>query len=201
MAPQSHKKRQPWRVALKSLIKDQLQQDPSIRHLRGGGELSKENNNIRKQVSIQILIVIRGSAITKRALNDAARFVQFSLLQNGHFQIKNTHDALLPIAFELKVRKTRSVWNHVTGWHSASKSIVDRRHTFVQPSWLIFRYIFTYNSTNGPLRGQLVWNSTAFLLFNYNLGILLRFYRYTNQWRIKNRILALASAFHSPLEL
>lgn len=104
-----HKKRQPKRVARKSLINDQLQQDPSIRHLRGGGELSKENNNIRKQVSIQILIVIRGSAITKRALNDAARFVQFSLLQNGHFQIKNTHDALLPIAFELKVRKTRSV--------------------------------------------------------------------------------------------
>ena len=80
MAPQSHKKRQPWRVALKSLIKDQLQQDPSIKHLRGGDELSKENNNIRKQVSIQVLVVMGGSTATKRPLNDTARLVQFSLL-------------------------------------------------------------------------------------------------------------------------
>ena len=201
MAPQSHKKRQPKRVARKSLINDQLQQDPSIRHLRGGGELSKENNNIRKQVSIQILVVIRGSTITKRALNDAARFIQFSLLQNGHFQIKNTHDAILPIAFEFEFRKTRSVWNHVTGWHSASRSIVDRRHTFVQPLWLLFRYIFTFSNKKGPHCAQSVQNGTVLLLFNYSLGILLQFYDYAQQWRIKNRILALASAFHSPLEL
>jgi len=46
-----------------------------------------------------------GSTTTKRPLNDAARLVQFSLLQNGHFQIKYTHDALLPIAFEFNSEK------------------------------------------------------------------------------------------------
>ena len=45
------------------------------------GSTFQENNNIRKKVSIQIFVMIRGSSHTECSLYDSTGLIQFSLLQ------------------------------------------------------------------------------------------------------------------------